>query len=115
MINFRKSLRKQLWIICAEKQLPQEARIDIFNCCANDKGLLKSASALGEDGVGGLRKTCFIGLDKVKAQTTFTLAAYNLSRMATIFGWRLNTGQGEIRPLVAERQPKPPKWHHKAG
>ena len=41
--------------------------------------------------VGGLRKTCFIGLDKVKAQTTFTLAAYNLTRMATIFGWRLNT------------------------
>ncbi len=26
-----------------------------------------------------------------KAQTTFTLAAYNLTRMATIFGWRLNT------------------------
>lgn len=41
--------------------------------------------------VGGLRKTCFIGLAKVKAQTTFTLAAYNLMRMATIFGWRLNT------------------------
>ena len=41
--------------------------------------------------VGGLRKTCFIGLAKVKAQTTFTLAAYNLTRMATIFGWRLNT------------------------
>jgi hypothetical protein len=30
-------------------------------------------------------------LAKVKAQTTFTLAAYNLMRMATIFGWRLNT------------------------
>ena len=42
--------------------------------------------------VGGLRKTRFIGLAKVKAQTTFTLAAYNLTRMATIFGWRLNTG-----------------------
>ena len=41
--------------------------------------------------VGGLRKTHFIGLDKVKAQTLFTLAAYNLTRMATIFGWRLNT------------------------
>jgi len=41
--------------------------------------------------VGSLRKTCFIGLAKVKAQTTFTLAAYNLTRMATIFGWRLNT------------------------
>lgn len=41
--------------------------------------------------VGGLRKTRFIGLTKVKAQTSFTLAAYNLTRMATIFGWRLNT------------------------
>ena len=41
--------------------------------------------------VGSLRKNCFIGLAKVKAQTTFTLAAYNLTRMATIFGWRLNT------------------------
>jgi len=41
--------------------------------------------------VGGLRKTRFIGLAKVKAQTVFTFAAYNLTRMATIFGWRLNT------------------------
>ena len=41
--------------------------------------------------VGGLRKTRFIGLAKVKAQTVFTLAAYNLTRMATIFGWRLNS------------------------
>lgn len=41
--------------------------------------------------VGGLRKTRFVGLKKVKAQTTFTFAAYNLTRMATIFGWRLNT------------------------
>jgi transposase len=40
--------------------------------------------------VGGLRKARFIGLTKVKAQTVFTLAAYNLIRMATIFGWRLN-------------------------
>ena len=42
--------------------------------------------------VGVLRKTRLIGLAKVKAQTLFTLAAYNLTRMATIFGWRLNTG-----------------------
>lgn len=48
--------------------------------------------------VGGLRKTCFNGLAKVKAQTTFTLAAYNLTRMATIFSWRLNTVEGAIRP-----------------
>lgn len=41
--------------------------------------------------IGGLRKAKFIGLAKVKAQTVFTLAAYNLMRMATIFGWRLNT------------------------
>jgi transposase len=41
--------------------------------------------------VGGLRKTRFIGLAKVKAQTVFTFAAYNLTRMATIFGWRLNS------------------------
>ena len=40
--------------------------------------------------VGGLRKARFIGLAKVKAQTVFTFAAYNLTRMATIFGWRLN-------------------------
>lgn len=41
--------------------------------------------------VGPMRKTRFIGLAKVKAQTVLTLAAYNLTRMATIFGWRLNT------------------------
>lgn len=41
--------------------------------------------------VGGLRKAKFIGLAKVKAQTVFTLAAYNLTRMAAISGWRLNT------------------------
>ncbi|HEX8011035.1 MAG TPA: IS5 family transposase [Casimicrobiaceae bacterium] len=41
--------------------------------------------------VGGLRKARFIGLAKVTAQTVFTFAAYNLMRMATIFGWRLNS------------------------
>lgn len=41
--------------------------------------------------VGGLRKARFVGLAKVKAQTVFTFAAYNLTRMATIFGWRLST------------------------
>lgn len=40
--------------------------------------------------VGGLRKARFIGLAKVKAQTIFTFAAYNLTRMATILGWRLS-------------------------
>jgi transposase len=41
--------------------------------------------------VGGLRKTRFVGLAKVAAQVVFTFAAYNLTRMATIFGWRLST------------------------
>jgi IS5 family transposase len=41
--------------------------------------------------VGPLRKARFVGLAKVKAQTMFTFAAYNLTRMATIFGWRLST------------------------
>ena len=40
--------------------------------------------------VGGLRKTRFIGLAKVTAQTVFTFACYNLARMATLFGWRLS-------------------------
>jgi len=41
--------------------------------------------------VGGLRKTRFRGLEKVKAQTVFTFAAYNLTRMGTLFGWRGST------------------------
>jgi IS5 family transposase len=40
--------------------------------------------------IGGLRKTRFIGLTKVKVQTIFTLACYNLTRMATLFGWPLS-------------------------
>ena len=44
--------------------------------------------------IGGLRKARFVGLAKVRAQTTFTFAAYNLTRMATIFGWRLSTVVG---------------------
>ncbi|WP_371323871.1 IS5 family transposase [Dechloromonas sp. ZY10] len=40
--------------------------------------------------IGGLRKTRLIGLAKVKAQTVFTFACYNLTRMATLFGWRLS-------------------------
>ncbi|HQE11085.1 MAG TPA: IS5 family transposase [Bacillota bacterium] len=40
--------------------------------------------------VGGLRKTRFIGLAKVRVQTIFTFACYNLTRMATLFGWRLS-------------------------
>ena len=37
--------------------------------------------------VGGLRKARFIGLAKVRALTMVIFAAYNLTRMATIFGW----------------------------
>ena len=44
--------------------------------------------------IGGLRKARFVGLAKVRAQTTFTFAAYNLTRMATIFGWRLSAAIG---------------------
>jgi len=40
--------------------------------------------------IGGLRRTRFIGLAKVAAQTVFTFACYNLTRMATLFGWRLS-------------------------
>ncbi|MGK5012406.1 hypothetical protein [Janthinobacterium sp. MDB2-8] len=40
--------------------------------------------------IGGLRNARFVGLVKVRAQTTFTFAAYNLTRMATIFGWRFS-------------------------
>lgn len=38
--------------------------------------------------IGGLRKTRFIGLAKVKAQALLTFAAYNLTRMSRLFGWR---------------------------
>ncbi len=38
--------------------------------------------------VGGLRKARFTGLSKVDARKVFTFAAYNLTRMVTIFGWR---------------------------
>ena len=41
--------------------------------------------------IGGLRKTRFRGLPKVKAQTLFTFAAYNLTRMGSLFGWRWST------------------------
>ncbi len=39
--------------------------------------------------VGGLRKARFVGLAKVKMQTLFTFAAYNLTRIATLLGWPL--------------------------
>ena len=38
--------------------------------------------------IGGLRKTRFIGLALVKAQTLFTFTAYNLTRMMSLYGWR---------------------------
>lgn len=69
----------------------------------------------GAKTVGGLRKTGLIGLAKVRAQTTFTLAADNLTRMATIFDWRLNTVSGEIRPMAAPKPPKPRYGAQKTG
>lgn len=44
--------------------------------------------------IDGLHKARFVGLAKVSAQTTFTFAAYNLTRKATIFGWRLSAVVG---------------------
>jgi transposase len=41
--------------------------------------------------VGPLRQTKFRGLNRVAAQATFTMAAYNLTRMGTLFGWRCST------------------------
>jgi transposase len=41
--------------------------------------------------VGGLRQTRFRGLKKVAAQTVFTFAAYNLTRMMPLLGWRYST------------------------
>ena len=41
--------------------------------------------------VGGLRQTHFRGLQKVAAQTVLTFAAYNLTRLGSIFGWRYST------------------------
>lgn len=38
--------------------------------------------------IGPIRQTKLRGLEKVAAQTVLTFAAYNLTRMATIFGWR---------------------------
>lgn len=41
--------------------------------------------------VGGLHQTKFRGIKKVTAQTVFIFAAYNLTRMGTIFGWWCST------------------------
>ena len=41
--------------------------------------------------VGPLRQTKLRGLKKVTAQTVFTFAAYNLTRMSAIWGWRYST------------------------
>lgn len=37
--------------------------------------------------VGGFRKTRFKGLSRVSSQSLLTFAAYNLTRMSTIWGW----------------------------
>lgn len=41
--------------------------------------------------IGGLRKTKLRGVKKVAAQTVWTFAAYNLTRMGGVFGWRWST------------------------
>ncbi len=41
--------------------------------------------------VGGLRQTRFRGVKKVTAQTVFTFAAYNLTRLMTLLQWRYST------------------------
>ena len=40
---------------------------------------------------GGFRRTRFVGFAKVKAQALLTFAAYNLTRMSSLFGWRAAT------------------------
>ena len=42
-----------------------------------------------------------------KERTVINLAAYNLTRMVTIFGWELFRVQGAIRPHVVKQRPKP--------
>ncbi len=37
--------------------------------------------------VGGFRKTRFKGLSRVSSQSLLTFAAYNLTRMSTLWGW----------------------------
>ncbi len=41
--------------------------------------------------VGELRQTRFLGVKKVAAQTVFTFAAYNLTRLMTLLQWRYST------------------------
>ena len=48
--------------------------------------------------VGGFRKTRFIGTAKVQAQALLTFAAWNLTRMMTLLGWRESTGIGQSTP-----------------
>jgi len=63
---------------------------DLFSVSLKKRKLVEQIFGWAKT-VGGLRKTRFIGLAKVKAQTVFTFAAYNLTRLATILGWRLNS------------------------
>ena len=50
--------------------------------------------------IGGFRKTRFIGTAKVQAQAQalLTFAAWNLTRMMTLLGWRESTGIGQSTP-----------------
>ena len=57
--------------------------------------------------VGGLHKTQLRGLKKVSAQTVFTFAAYNLTRMGGLFGWRRLTAWVVVRLKSARRRETP--------
>jgi len=55
---------------------------------------------VGQDGGG-------IAQDAVGAQALFTFAAYNLTRMAELFGWRLPGTWGLGCPEATGRPPTP--------
>jgi hypothetical protein len=40
--------------------------------------------------IEGLREARFVGMEKVMAQTNFTFAAANVTRMVKYFGWCLS-------------------------
>lgn len=59
-------------------------------------GWAKPVLSAVEGTIGGPRKTKLRGLQKVAAQTVFTLAAQNLTRMGGIFRWRCSTARAQL-------------------
>lgn len=90
---FVKELRELITAQVAQKKNSaidgRTTRHDGYAASLNKRKLVEQIFGWSKT-VGGLRKARFVGLAKVKAQTIFTFAAYNLTRMATIFGWRLS-------------------------